>query len=182
MSTTASILIVDDETHVGAALRRSLGWALGPGVAIDTCLDPRVAVERVRARDYAVVMADLRMPGMDGVEFLTAVARLRPLSVRLMLTASADFASAQLAINEAGVFRYLCKPWEDDALIDHVRAALDESRRVRELADHAQAWEDEVRTPTPEELERRRLEALEPGITKVHWGPNGEVVLTTPLA
>jgi response regulator RpfG family c-di-GMP phosphodiesterase len=49
---------------------------------------------------------------------------LQPHSVRMLLTASADFQTAQRAINEAGLFRYLTKPWSDAELGAHFEAAL----------------------------------------------------------
>ena len=96
------------------------------------------------------------MPHLDGISFLKRFAQLQPHAVRLMLTDSADFDTAQRAVNDAGVFRYLCKPWLDDELAEHVEAALSHSLT----------------------MQRERLQNLQPGITHVNWGPNGAAVIS----
>jgi response regulator RpfG family c-di-GMP phosphodiesterase len=144
---------------------------------VETQVDAGMALKRVGVEDFEVVISDLRMPAMDGVSFLRGVAQVRPHSVRMMLTGSADFETSQRAINEAGVFRYLCKPWRDDELATHIDSALAHSAALREQSAHARAWQDQLRTLTPQEVERRRLEEMEPGITRVEWGPNGEVLM-----
>jgi DNA-binding NtrC family response regulator len=118
------VLLVDDDLPVLQALRRELRSALGPGVAIDACSDPLLALARTRQVAYDVIVSDLRMPGLDGLGLLTLMNAVQPQAVRLLLTGSADFATAQAAINDAGVFRYLCKPWDVAALRGHLRAAL----------------------------------------------------------
>ena len=87
---------------------------------------------------------------------------LDPRTVRMMLSAAADFSAVLAAVNLAGVFSYIPKPWSDPQLLADLRAAL---------------VFDPGATPSADELERRRLEALEPGITQVEWGPNGEVLM-----
>jgi hypothetical protein len=80
-------------------------------------------------------------------------------------------------LRDAGVFRYLCKPWQDEELATHIDAALAHSATLREQSVHAQAWHDRLNALSPQEIERRRLEEMEPGITRVKWGPNGEVLM-----
>lgn len=118
------MLIVDDEPAVLAALSRALRRHFPDGLRVDTCDDPMAALERVRDGTYDIVMSDLRMPALDGLSFLTLVSAVSPRSLRLMLTATTDFDSAQRAVNESGVFRYLTKPWTEEALRSHVAAAL----------------------------------------------------------
>lgn len=175
--TTAHMLIVDDELSVLTALQRSLRLRYGRRLAVETQLDAGHALKRVEVQDFDVVISDLRMPAMDGLTFLSGVARLRPHSVRMVLTGSADFETAQRAINDTGVFRYLCKPWDDEEMTTHIDAALAHARLLREQRSHAQAWQDQVNAISPQELERRRLEEMEPGITQVEWGAHGEVLM-----
>lgn len=118
------MLIVDDEPAVLSALKRSLHRHFGDRLVVHTCHDPLAALEQLRIGCFDVVLSDLRMPGLDGLSFLTLASALSPHSVRMMLTATADFESAQRAVNESGVFRYLTKPWTDEALRCHVAAAL----------------------------------------------------------
>lgn len=175
MTTTQRLLLVDDEPAVLGALQRALRQRYGERLQVQTEVDAGAALQRARVQDFELVISDLRMPLMDGVSFLLAFAAIRPHSVRLMLTGSADFETAQRAINDAGVFRYLCKPWRDDELATHVDAALAHAEAMRAQRADAQSWRHKVLSP--QDLERRRLEALEPGITEVEWGPNGEVLM-----
>jgi len=171
------LLIVDDEPHILAAFARALRSGATRDWPLTLRTDPRQAVELLQARDVDVLVTDLRMPHMDGLALLDEARRLRPLCVRMILTGSPDFETAQRAVNHAGAYRYLCKPWDDGDLLAHLQEAVDESRRLRAQSDDAQAWRDRQDPPSADALERRRLEALEPGITAVEWGPNGEVVI-----
>ena len=175
--TTANILIVDDDVSVLSALQRALRRRYGARLQVETQLDAVFAPKRAEAQDFDVVISDLRMPVMDGLTFLRQVAGLQPASVRMVLTGSADFETAQTAINEAGVFRYLCKPWDDDELARHLDAAIAHAVAQREQGSQAQAWQAQLEAPSPQELERRRLEEIEPGITHVEWGSQGEVLM-----
>lgn len=161
------LLIVDDEPAVLAALKRALRLRFAHRLDVQTEVDAMLALDHLRRGDYDVIVSDLRMPAIDGLSFLCLAAALQPQGVRLILTGSADFETAQRAINESGVFRYLTKPWDDAVLAAHVEAAL-----VQAAALRAQD------TSTPQQRERRRLEAQEPGITRVDWGPDGEVLLS----
>lgn len=118
------MLAVDDEPHVLSALRRSLRQHFGATLEIETFDDPLAALARSREREFDIILSDLRMPETDGISFLTLMAAVQPRSVRMMLTGSADFESAQRAVNDAQVFRYLCKPWTERELVAHVQAAL----------------------------------------------------------
>jgi YesN/AraC family two-component response regulator len=162
-----SVLIVDDEPAVLAALQRALRQRFGARLAVHAESDAIAALSLLRERSFDILVSDLRMPVIDGISFLTLAAGLHPVAVRMILTGSADFETAQRAINESGVFRYLTKPWNDSELAAHIEAAM-------LLVPRA--------TGTPQEQEARRMEALEPGITKVEWGPGGEVLMPDLLA
>jgi response regulator RpfG family c-di-GMP phosphodiesterase len=117
------------------------------------------------------------MPGMDGVTFLKAMRALQPDSVRLILSATTDFQAVMTAVNQAEIHRYLVKPWSRDELVDTVRESLERFDRLLEdrlLADEKRVERGRL---SAEERERRRLEAESPGITKVTWGPDGELLL-----
>jgi len=174
------VLIVDDEPPVLSALQRTLRLHYGPQMALQLEREPARALALMRAQRFDLVVSDLRMPGMDGLAFLARAARLQPDCVRLIHSGTGDFAAAQAAINVLGVFRFLGKPWADDALVEHLDAALVQAvllRRQRAAAQRALAVAPPA-VASPQEAERRRLEALEPGITQVDWGPNGEVLVS----
>jgi YesN/AraC family two-component response regulator len=177
MSSPQRLLIVDDEASVLAALKRAVRHRFGQALIVETQVDASAALEILRVREFELVISDLRMPAMDGLTFLRHAAELRPHMVRMVLTGTADFATAQQAINDAGVFRYLCKPWQDEDLASYVDAARLFALNSRHQRNAAQAWQDHREAPSSQELERRRLEALEPGLTHVEWGPNGEVLM-----
>jgi two-component system, probable response regulator PhcQ len=126
-----SLLIVDDEAPVLAALQRALRRRLGTDVEIVAHTDAMLALDAARQREFDVVISDLRMPEIDGVGFLSLIGALLPDSVRMILTGTADFQSAQSAIQDAAVFRYLTKPWDDNEVAAHVRAALAQAQNNR---------------------------------------------------
>lgn len=157
------LLIVDDETPVLHALRRVLQRHFRPQeLCVEVCANPLHALQRLQEGHFDVLISDYRMPRLDGVTLLARAKELDPRTVRMMLSAAADFGTVLAAVNRAEVFRYIPKPWSELQLLAHVRAAL---------------LFDPCATPSADELERRRLEALEPGITQVEWGPNGEVLM-----
>jgi response regulator RpfG family c-di-GMP phosphodiesterase len=164
------LLIVDDEPSVVSALQRSLRSHFNGRLRVEGQTDPLQALARARLQRYDIVLSDLRMPETDGISLLSLLAAVQPHCVRMLLTGTADFATAQRAISDAGVFRYLSKPWEDAELFAHVDAAMLQAV-VQGGPRDAQA------SVTPQEFERRRLEAQEPGITAVEWGPGGEVLM-----
>lgn len=172
------LLLVDDEINLLAALKRVLSRGLPrDGLTIDTFSDPRVALMRANGVLYDVVISDYRMPVMDGITFLKYFRELQPDVPRIILSATTDFDTLMAAVNEAGIHRYLVKPWDDGEIVAVVREALAYHARVKEdrhLADHARA---ERCALSPEEIELRRLEAEEPGITQVRRGPDGSVLL-----
>jgi two-component system, probable response regulator PhcQ len=164
------LLIVDDEPGVLQALKRSLRARYRERLLIRTCPDALAALALVREQSFDIVLSDLRMPETDGIELLSLVAAVLPLSVRMLLTGTADFTTAQRAITDAGVFRYLCKPWTDAELFAHLDAAIHQAVLQRAAAPAPPQ-------PSPQEVEARRLEKQEPGITEVQWGPAGEVLM-----
>ncbi|MBO9680878.1 MAG: response regulator [Acidovorax sp.] len=170
------ILLLDDEASVLSALQRTLRSALPSRVTVETTVDPEIALGRLRETAFDVVVSDFRMPLMTGSEFLGLVRAIQPHAVRMILSASSDSGTIVHALNEVEVFRYLIKPWVDSELADQFRQALgkaEEARRERELADIARVQFGEI---SAAEAERRRLEAMEPGITQVELGPHGEVL------
>lgn len=168
-----NLLIVDDEVSITRALHRALRVPLGCHVNIVSCNSGEDAVRELMERPFDVIVSDLRMPYMGGMELLDIAADIQPDCVRLILTGTADFSSAQEALNKFGLYRYLTKPWETDDLAKHVVAAMAYSREHRAQKEQAVQWVASQGVLSPEETERRRLEALEPGITQVEWDASG---------
>ncbi len=170
------ILLLDDDASVLSALQRALRSSLQSEVTIETMVDPEAALHRLRESTFDVVVSDFRMPLMTGSEFLGLVRTIQPHAIRMILSASSDSSTIVHALNEVEVFRYLIKPWVDRELIQQFRQALakaEAEQQERELVDIARVQSGEIGGA---EAERRRLEALEPGITHIELGPQGEVL------
>lgn len=119
MGGKAKILFVDDDPEILATFQR----ALRRGFAVDTALGPVRGLEAVAERGpYAVVVADLRMPGLDGLEFFARLKKSHPDTVRIMLTGYADMHAAMDAVNTGHVFRFLAKPCAEDELNEALTA------------------------------------------------------------
>lgn len=175
------ILLLDDEKNVLSALKRSIRQLFPEDeLEIELFTDPRAAIQRFACADFDFVVSDFNMPGMNGTDFLKIVKEIQPLTIRMMLSASADFNTIMGAVNEAEVFRYVPKPWLLDDLRDifgQASAHHDQMLEDKRLADELRSQKNVL---TPQEKEARELEDLEPGITKVNWGPDGSVILDDP--
>ena len=181
------IMIIDDDVGIVNALRRLLSTT--PCVAgaatfrlsVDCFTAPMEALEKARHTSYDLFLSDYRMPVIDGVKLLTALRQIQPDAARLILSGYADLNGLIAAINEAGISRFIAKPWNDYELV----AAIGQALAVRELTRENQRLADQVRLRagaiSAEEIERRRLEAEEPGITQVNWGPDGSVLIDETL-
>ncbi len=128
---SAGILIVDDEEMVAAALESFL--SLETTHRIRTYLSPLQALEELEREPVHVVIADFMMPGMDGIRFLTQVRERRPQATRILLTGYADKENAIRAINEAGLYHYLEKPWSNEHLKLIIRNGIERATLFDEL-------------------------------------------------
>jgi response regulator RpfG family c-di-GMP phosphodiesterase len=121
MATKPRVLCVDDEPKVLQGLSFSLrrGYEVVPAVSGEAGLE-------VLARDpeIAVIISDMRMPGMDGAVFLTKARGVSPDATRILLTGQAELAAAIAAINEGRIFRFLTKPCAPTDLVAAVDAAV----------------------------------------------------------
>ena len=115
--TSDAILVVDDDSHVLSSFRRQLGDRFN----LTTVQSGNEAIDRVQRaceakKPFAVVICDMRMPGIDGVETLEEIRTVSPNTVRLMLTGNADQQTAIDAINRGQIFRFYTKPFPLDQL------------------------------------------------------------------
>jgi two-component system, probable response regulator PhcQ len=181
------ILLVDDEENILKALRRVL--MVTPCVydgreytlRVETVCDPHEALRMAAHTAYDLVLSDYRMPELDGVQFLKQFRELQPDAARLILSGYADLNALIGAINEAQIYRFLSKPWNDYELVSAIAQALayrDLLCENERLADSKRAADGML---TEEDIERRILEAAEPGITRVKWGADGSVLLDEDL-
>ena len=111
------LLSVDDDSDVLRALERDLRTKYGADYRVIGSDAPADALDvlkelKIRNDSVALLLADQRMPQMDGVEFLQEAMRIFPQAKRALLTAYADTSAAISAINEANVHYFFLKPWD----------------------------------------------------------------------
>lgn len=181
-----TVLIVDDEPLMLKALNRLLARAPchcdGQTYALKvlTFSRPAEALDYIRQHAVSLILSDYRMPDMSGVALLTEALALQPQAVRLIISGYADLGALLAAINQAQIYKFIPKPWNDYELVSAIAQAL----RYRELLLDNQRLADicrlKMRLANPQEAERRRLEEIEPGITRVKWSADGALILEHP--
>jgi response regulator RpfG family c-di-GMP phosphodiesterase len=121
------ILCVDDDENILASYQRQLRKQF----QIQTALGAEAGLQMVSSeRPFAVVVSDLRMPGMGGIEFLSRIRQMTPDTVRIMLTGNADLRAAVEAVNEGNIFRFLTKPCNPEVFAQALQAGLQQYRLV----------------------------------------------------
>jgi ActR/RegA family two-component response regulator len=121
------ILLVDDDSNILDGYRRSLSREF----LMETALGGEQALKMAAENGpYAVVISDMRMPGMDGIQLLSSIKSQSPDTIRIILTGNADLGTAINAINEGSIFRFLTKPCDKDAMAKTLTAALVQYRLV----------------------------------------------------
>lgn len=124
----ANILCVDDEPNVLKALKRLFRYA-NYNVYLAESGPAGLAILQQTPID--LIISDMRMPHMDGAEFLAQAAQLWPDTVRILLTGYADIDSTIAAVNNGKIYCYCSKPWEENELKILVNNAL-EQKQLRE--------------------------------------------------
>ncbi len=117
-----TLLLVDDEPNILSALRR---LCRNEGYTVLAADNGRSALELMAAHQVQVVLSDQRMPHMNGTEFLARARALQPDSIRMLLTGFTEIDSVIQAINQGTLFKFLTKPWDDGAVLAHLREAFD---------------------------------------------------------
>ncbi len=163
------ILVVDDESRVVNAVRRI--FATSSFIKVECSTSPQEALSMVRKfADLHLVISDYLMPGMDGLEFLAEVSRIRPEIVRIILTGHADLETTLRAINEVGVYKFILKPWNNHDLYWTVIRALELEEARRENRELKKQIEEQAHLVA-------RIEELYPGISRVERDQDGAIVL-----
>lgn len=121
------VLIVDDDPNILSSFKRQLRKDFN----LDTALGGGSGIENITTYGpYAVVVADMQMPGMDGIEFLMKVKEISPETVRMMLTGNADQKTAVKSINEGNIFRFMNKPCSPEELSKTIEAGIEQYRLI----------------------------------------------------
>jgi response regulator RpfG family c-di-GMP phosphodiesterase len=119
------ILCVDDEPNVLEGLSRTLRTLF----IVETAIGGRLGLEILQAKGpFVVVTSDLRMPLMNGVEFLSKAREIAPDAVRVLLTGQGDMEAAIGAVNDGNIFRFLTKPCPTGVLVRSLMACAEQYR------------------------------------------------------
>ena len=126
------ILLVDDEPAVLAGYQRSLYREF----EVKTAVGGELGLEAIRDfGPFAVIVSDMRMPGMSGAQFLAQASWAAPDSVRMLLTGFTDIDAAISAVNQGNIFRFLTKPCAKENLILALNAGVNQYRLIRAEKD-----------------------------------------------
>ncbi|HWF90854.1 MAG TPA: HD domain-containing phosphohydrolase [Terriglobales bacterium] len=121
------VLFVDDDPAILEQYREMAQ----PGFDIDTAIGGKEGLAAVGNRGpYTVIVSDMEMPGMSGVDFLSQVRVIAPDTIRIMLTGHADVNVAMHAVNQGHIFRFLTKPCDRESLTSSLSAGLVRYRLV----------------------------------------------------
>lgn len=116
-----TLLLVDDEQYILHSLKRLLRRE---GYRILTAGGGVEALELLALEPVQVIVSDQRMPGMSGAEFLSKAKELYPETVRISLSGYSDISTVTDAINKGAIWKYITKPWDDEALVQEIRTAF----------------------------------------------------------
>jgi DNA-binding NtrC family response regulator len=116
------VLVVDDEAVIRDALKRILE---GERFSVETCVSGHSAIESLHERDFDLIVTDLKMPGMNGIEVLKAVKTLQPEAPVIMITGYASVDTAVEAMKN-GAVDYIAKPFSPEQFLEKVERALEQ--------------------------------------------------------
>ncbi|WDE07137.1 response regulator [Thalassomonas viridans] len=135
---TLSLLLLDDEQCILDSLKR----LLRKDYRLITFTQGQEALAYLEENHVDMVMSDMRMPNMDGAEFLCRAKAIIPEAIRILLTGYSDLESTIKAINQGGVYTYIEKPWDNEALqltlakaAEHYKLKIEKQRLTGRLAN-----------------------------------------------
>lgn len=128
MHNKARILVVDDEAVVCRNCQRILGDL---GHEVSTLQSSRVAIERLKEEDFDLAILDVKMPGIDGMELLAAIKKIKPSMIVIIITGYSTVENAVDAV-KLGAADYISKPFTPDELTIRVEKALEKKKLLEE--------------------------------------------------
>ena len=131
MKEKPKLLFVDDESDIVSSMRR----LFRKDYDVTTATSGAEGVELIKTHPYDLIISDQRMPGMTGDELLKFAKEQQPDAIRILLTGYADMESLVKCVNDVGIYQYISKPWEPEALRQTVGQALANRPPHRE-SDH----------------------------------------------
>lgn len=165
------VVCVDDDAEVLAVVVRC---ARMEQVTVRSTQDPHQALTWVAAEEVAVLISDYEMPEMSGAELLEAARKVRPSTVRVLVTGRKTLDTAIDGINRGEVYRYVSKPFESERVREVVREAV---AKYHELSE---GWQERALAQRRSQL-TLELEQEFPGITNVPRERDGAYVPSVAL-
>jgi DNA-binding NtrC family response regulator len=157
------IVCVDDDPDILASVARTLRR---DQLDVRSTLDCEEALEWLSQIPAAVLISDYEMPQMTGGQLTGRAKRIRPETVRILLTGKRTLETALDGINQGEIFKFIPKPFDNDGLRRDVAAAIERNKELLALAG------DRQRRQRGERL-RQELETEYPGITRYERPPGG---------
>lgn len=127
-----SILLVDDEPGVCEVLSHLLQHER---YQVASFTDPRLALAELQHRDFSVIVTDLKMPGVSGLDLLAEARRLQPTASRVLITAVLSLDTVIEAVNKGEIFRFIVKPWLQEEFLTTVRNGVQRHELLRQNAE-----------------------------------------------
>ncbi|MCS7286310.1 MAG: hybrid sensor histidine kinase/response regulator [Anaerolineae bacterium] len=156
MNAPVRVLVVDDEIGIREGCRRVLGPR---GFEVDVAENGPVGLRKLRESRYDVLLLDIIMPGMSGMEVLHQARQIDPELICIVITGYATVELAVQAIRE-GAHDFIAKPFSADHLLQVINREL-ERRALRKEAEKLKALEEEARELARTKAELQKLEAVE---------------------
>jgi two-component system, sensor histidine kinase and response regulator len=133
---TSRVLIVDDDLALLEALPEALRLRVGH-LDVDTSDSAHAAIEQITATDYDALIVDIKMPGMDGLELLSEIKKIRPDTPTLLITGHGDHELAVQALR-AGAYDYVTKPIDREYFVSSLSRAIECHSLSREVSTKRQ--------------------------------------------
>jgi DNA-binding NtrC family response regulator len=160
MAEKISILIVDDEDSVRDSL---LNWFIEDGYEVEAAENAKKALQLLEKKDFNIILADIKMPGMDGLELQRRIKSLNSETIVIIMTAFASVETAVQALKD-GAYDYVTKPFDPDDLSHLIRNAGAQIRLSKEneaLKKRVTSLEDVDDIIGQSEAIRKLLEQIE---------------------
>lgn len=161
-----TILVVDDEELFIEYIKSMLS---GESYNVITASSGKQGLEILKKQRVNLVISEYKIPLMNGLEFLEKVKIIYPDILTVMVTDQADINLAIKAINEAGVYKFLLKPWDDIDFKNTIKRTLESLQVIKER-------DELIRKVKTHEATLKDLEKRYPGITKVEKNEDGYIL------
>ena len=155
------ILVVDDEEDLRYVLARQLQMG---GFQVETATDGEEAIQKLHAREYPVIVTDMKMPRKDGLSVISAARELYPDTEIIVLTGHGTLENALQAFKAGNIFEYLLKPLDDIAVLNSIVERALERRNLRRhnrmLFDQLQQAYEELKRKSEALIQNEKISAI----------------------